>query len=322
MKQLHPLVKWGMSLILFCQKQIKILLLFGLGLIIFLGACTRQRSPLGSNRNPIKFVLLPSADTRLLAQKSIFIQRYLESKTSYKYKFSIPTNYIATVEAFGTKRADVAYMNTLGYIMAHSRFKVEARLTSKRHGLTTYQAQIIARTDGPIKSLADIEGKTIAYVDPISIAGHFIPAKLFEDLKIKPGKVIFAQRHDNVVTMVYQGQVDAGATWYSPPYNGKIQDARKLVKTQYKDIESKVKIIHLTDHLPNDPIVFRADMPQKIKTDTIDALLSYIKTKEGQSVFMDLLSITDLIRCSDDRYNNIRNIIKEKIESMNNSEDF
>ena len=50
--------------------------------------------------------------------------------------------------------------------------------------------------------------------------------------------------------MIYQGQVDAGATWYSPPLNGKIQDARKLVKTQYTDIESKVKIIHLTDPLP------------------------------------------------------------------------
>ena len=299
------------------QKQIKLLLLCCLGFIILLVACTRQKPPLGSIKNPIKFVLLPSADTKLLTQKAVFIKRYLELKTPYKYKFSIPTNYIASVEAFGTKRADVAYMNTIGYIMAHNRFKVEAHITSERYGLTTYQAQIIARADGPIKSLADIEGKIFAYVDPISTAGYFVPAKLLEDLKIKPSKTIFAQRHDNVVIMIYQGQADVGATWYSPPHNGKIQDARKLVKTQYTDIESKVKIIHLTDPLPNDPIVFRAGMPQKIKTDTIDALLSYITTQEGQDVLMDMLGITGLIRCSDSQYDHVRNLFKHRIKSIN-----
>ncbi len=304
-------------MVLYYHKQIKFLLLCFLGLAILLGACTRQRPPLGSNKNPIKFVLLPSSDTKLLAQKAIFIKRYLELKTPYKYKFLIPTNYIASVEAFGTKRADVAYINTIGYIMAHNRFKVEAHITSERYGLTTYQAQIIARADGPIKSLADIEGKIFAYVDPISTAGYFVPAKLLEDLKIKPSKTIFAQRHDNVVIMIYQGQADVGATWYSPPHNGKIQDARKLVKTQYTDIESKVKIIHLTDPLPNDPIVFRADMPQKIKTDTIDALLSYITTQEGQDVLMDMLGITGLIRCSDSQYDHVRSLFKQRIEGMN-----
>ena len=303
-------------MILSLYRQIRTLVFCSLMLMVSLGGCNRQKPPLGSAKNPIKFVLLPSADTRLLAQKSIFIQRYLERETSYKYKLSIPTSYIAVVEAFGTKKVDVAYMNTIGYIMAHDRFNVEAHLTSERYGLTTYQAQIIARVNGPIKSLTDIEGRTFAYVDPISTAGYFIPAKLFEDLKIKPSKIVFAQRHDNVVTMVYQGQVDAGGTWYSPPHNGKIQDARKLVKTQYKDIESKVKIIHLTEPLPNDPIVFRADMPQKIKADTINALLNYITTKEGQSVLMDLLGITGLMRCSDSRYDHVRNIFKERIDRM------
>ena len=303
-------------MIFFHHKQMKVLFVCSLVLAVFLGGCTRQRSPLGSSKNPIKFILLPSADTKLLAQKAIFIKQYLESKTPYKYKFSVPTNYIATVEAFGTKRADIAYMNTLGYIIAHNRFKVEARLTSKRHGVTTYRSQIITKADGPIKSLADIEGKSFAYVDPISIAGYFIPSKLFEELKIKPEKTVFAQRHDNVVTMIYQGQADAGATWYSPPLNGKIQDARMLVQTQYKDVESQVKIIHLTDPLPNDPIVFRGDIPEKIKTDTINALFSYLTTKEGKDIFMEILSITELVRCSDDRYDGVRNMLKGKIDHI------
>ena len=40
---------------------------------------------------------------------------------------------------------------------------------------------------------------------------------MFEKMGIKPSETVFAMRHDNVVTMVYQGQVAAGATYYAPP---------------------------------------------------------------------------------------------------------
>jgi phosphonate transport system substrate-binding protein len=52
---------------------------------------------------------------------------------------------------------------------------------------------------------------------------------------------VFAMKHDSVITMMYQKQVDAGATFYSPPENGKIEDARRLVLQQYPDVEEKIK---------------------------------------------------------------------------------
>ena len=277
---------------------------------LFLGGCTRQRPPLGSEGNPIKFVLLPSADRQLIADQAVFVQRHLESHTPYKYRISVPSNFIAVVEAFGTKRADMASINTFGYIMAHERFNVEARLIVRRYGKETYQSQIIAKADGPIQSVKDIDGKSFAYVDPMSTSGYLMPAKLFFDRKIKPEKTIFAQRHDNVVTMIYQGRVDAGATWYSPPHKGVMRDARRLVKTQYADVEEKIQIIHLTEELPNDPIVFRADIPEKMKNTIINALIAYISTKEGQVVFDDLLGATGLVKCSDSRYDGVRNMLK------------
>ena len=298
---------------LYFKNKKKVCAFFGILLtcLFLIEGCTRrQRPPLGSKENPIKFILLPSADVRVLASKAAFIERYLEAETPYKYRFSVPTSYIAVVEALGAKRADVATLNAPGYILAHSRFKTEARLIVQRQGSITYQSQIIARADGPIKSLADIEGKRFAYVDPMSLSGYLMPGKLLLDRNIKPKETIFAQRHDNVITMVYNGQVDAGATWHSPPHNGKMQDARLLVQTQYKDIEKQVKIIHLTNHFPNDPIVFRADMPQQLKEDTINALLSYISTEEGKKIFHDLVRATGLVKCSDSTYDSVREVLK------------
>jgi phosphonate transport system substrate-binding protein len=67
---------------------------------------------------------------------------------------------------------------------------------------------------------------------------------------------IFSMKHDSVITKVYLGEVDAGATFYSPPTEGKMEDARRLVLTQYPDVESKVRILELSEPIPNDPIVF------------------------------------------------------------------
>lgn len=276
-----------------------------------LSSCTTKRAELGTAANPVKFFLVPSVDAKLLEATARKVKIHLEKTTPYKYEFAIPTSYVAVVEAFGTRRADIAALNTFGYIMAHDRYKAEARITFVRHGEETYKAQIIARADSGIKSIKDLEGKKFAYVDPSSTSGYLLPAKVFHDNKIKLGQTVFANKHDNVVTMVYQKQVDAGATFYSPPSEGgKIEDARRLVKTQFPDVEEKIKIVQLTDDIPNDPIVFRADMPQEIKDMVVDRLMEYMGTEEGKKVFYDIYGVSGMVRSNDARYEPVRKMLK------------
>lgn len=276
------------------------------GLTILLGACTGSRGPLGTKKNPIKMFFVPSVDAQMLGDRAKTVEKYLEEKTGYEIDSAVPQSYVAVVEAFGTKRADIASLNTFGYILAHERYGAEAKITVIRHGDATYKAQIIAKTDGPIKKLSDIAGKKFAYVDPASTSGYLLPAKLFADKNIKPSETVFAGKHDNVVTMIYQGQVDAGATFYSPPNEGKIQDARRLVKAQYPDVEQKISILELTEAIPNDPIVFRKDMPEEMKTKLADAFISFVATEEGKKAFYDLYGVTELKRIEDKEYDAVR----------------
>lgn len=274
-------------------------------------SCTKKQGPIGAEDNPIKFYVVPSVDVKVLEDSTKKIKIYLESHTPYKYKMSIPASYVAVVEAFGTKRADVASINTFGYILAHEKYGAEARMTLLRFGEATYQAQIIARADGPIKSLQDINGKKFAFVDPASASGFLLPQKLFRDLNIKPKETMFAMRHDSVVSMVYQGQVDAGATYYSPKQDGKLQDARRLVLTQFPDVEDKVKILKLTEPVPNDPFVFRKELPEEIKQAIIKALFEYIETPEGKVAFDQVAGVNGLRLATDKDYDGMRAILKE-----------
>lgn len=273
-------------------------------------SCTRQRAELGSEKNPVKLFFVPSVDVKVIEDSSKKLKEYLEQQTQYKFEVSIPQNYIAVVEAFGTSRADVAALNTFGYILAHEKYGVQAYLTVLRHGSATYQSQFIAKADGPIKKIEDLKGKKIAFVDPASTSGYLLPLKMLKDKSIDPSESVFAMKHDNVVSMVYNGQVDGGATFYSPPSDGQIEDARRLVKTQYPDVEKKVSIIQLSDAIPNDPIVFRKDMSEDMKKKIIEAFVSFVKTDDGKKAFKAIYGVDDLKAATDVDYDSVRGMLK------------
>lgn len=285
-------------------------ILLSLLIVSTLASCVNE-DKLGTVNNPVKLYFTPSVDSDTISSNSVDFLKFLEKETGLIFKTGIPTNYIAVVEAFGSKRADIAVMNSFGYIMTNSKYGAEAKLRVIRYGHDYYQGQIIAHVDSGINSIADLDGKKFAFTDPSSTSGYMFPLKIMKDAKINPSNTTFAIKHDNVVTMVYQKQVDAGATYYSAPSStGEIRDARARVKTQFPDVESKVKIITTTEKIPNDPFVFRKGLPVEITTKFIAALKKYIATDNGKTVFRNIYSVDGIIDATDADYDGLRSMIK------------
>lgn len=292
--------------------------IFVLSLLLIAGlftACTSNKAELGTAENPIKLHFVPSVDAKVIEDNSKAFKDYLEKNTPYKYEITIPQSYIAVVEAFGTKRADVAAFNTFGYILANEKYGVEAKLTVLRHGLATYQSQFIVKEGSSIKKIEDLAGKKVAFVEPASTSGYLLPLKTLKDKGIVPKETVFAGKHDNVVSMVYQGQVDAGATFYSPPFKDdkgveQVEDARRLVLTQYPDVVQKVKIISLSEPITNDPIVFRKEMPEEMKNKIVDSMISFVATEEGKAAFKAIYGITEVKKATDADYDAARAMLK------------
>jgi phosphonate transport system substrate-binding protein len=164
--------------------------------------------------------------------------------------------------------------------------------------------------------LADFKGKKIAFVDPASASGYLLPLKMLRDLGVEPAETVFAMKHDNVVSMVYNGQVDGGATFHTPAHDGQIEDARRLVKTQYPDVEDKVQIVQLSTAIPNDPIVVRAGLPVEMKTKIIDAFMKFVKTPEGKEAFKAIYGVDDFKTATDADYDSVLELGKIAAEIM------
>ncbi len=274
-----------------------------------------KEGELGSKANPIKFFFTPSGDSRRIALNSRELINFLEKETGYHYITTIPLSFISVVESFGSKRADIAAgLSAFAYLMAHEKYGPEALLRIVRdNGETTYRGQFIARTGSGIDKIEDIEGHSIAFVDASSTSGFLLPNALLKRKGIKPSEEVFAMTHENVVTMVYQRQVDVGATYNSPPdpRTGHIYDARMRVLPQYPDVAQKVKIIGLTEEIPNDPFIFSKEMPQAMKEKIVNAILKFVSTEKGRQAIYDTYDIVSLIPTKDSDYDGLRRMLKE-----------
>ena len=89
------------------------------------------------------------------------------------------SDYNAIIEALRTDKADMAYMGPLAIALGVERAGVEPIVMKADDGdpeKATYHSVLItssANTD--INSIADIKGKTMAFVDPDSTSGNLVP---------------------------------------------------------------------------------------------------------------------------------------------------
>ena len=290
---------------------LKVSLRFMTLLLLIFGLTSCEEAKLGTRDNPVKLYFTPSVDSESITTNSAEFLKFLEKDTGLYFKSGVPASYIAVVEAFGSNRADIAVMNSFGYLMANKKYGATARLTVIRYGEESYRGQIITHVDKGINKLEDLNGKKFAFTDSSSTSGYMFPLKLLKEKNVKLAGQVFAVKHDVVATMVYQKQVDAGATYYSAPSkSGEIRDARARVKTQFPDIEEKVKIIAITEPIRNDPFVFRKGMPEDMIKTIITSIKKYISTPEGKQVFENIYGVEAVVDATDKDYDGLRKMIE------------
>jgi len=293
----------------------KIIALF-CAVTIFAGlgvSCHKRSGPAGSKTNPIRFFFMPLKGDAVFVKNAPVLKKYLEEKTGFAIEPVNSPDFVTIVKAFGNNQADIAFMNTLGYLMARDWAKAEAGLTVVYGDIyKTYRGEILAQVGGKINSLADINGKTVAFADPFSAGGYLYALKLFQDNNIKPAKIIFAKGHKDAVEMVYNGKVDAAVTYHSrPSAEGSEQDARIELLKNHPDIFAKLKIVALTDEIPNGPVALSAKLPVQTKMKLIDTLLQFSQTVEGRKTLSDLYNITGLAPTSEAEYDQVQAVIKK-----------
>jgi len=254
-------------------------------------------------RKPVKLVMafVPSGDTQEIITAGEAIERQLEQLTGYEIDANVATSYAAVVEALCAGNADIGWLHTFSYLLAHEKCGVEVVAATVRRGRSYYTGQIIARADSGIETLQDLKGKIMCWVDPLSTSGYVIPRVMLQAAGIDPdadfARTVIAGSHNNVAVAVYNGDCDAGATYV---------DARDRVVDQFPDIKEKTKVIAESPPIPNDTVSLRKGLPPEVREAVKKALLKMATTEEGRQALYNVYRIEGLQEVDDTFYDAFR----------------
>jgi len=238
---------------------------------------------LGTEENPIIWTFVPSQDSEEVLAGAQQIADAVTDKTGLIIKTNIATEYAGLIEAMCNGEAQMGALNTFGYVIASERGCATVALASIRYGSPFYTGQIVVGADAGINSLEDFAGKTFCRPDPLSTSGWIIPSIMLSAVGVDPAtdlaQVVDANGHDGVVTAIYNGDCDGGATFV---------DARSNVEDDLPDVKDKVLVLEVSPEIPNDTISFAKDVPDDVRDQIVTALLE-ISNDES---FADILSQT------------------------------
>lgn len=255
---------------------------------------------------PLVLAFIPQENPEKLIGDISQIAAYLEGELGIPVEGYVTVDIAAAVEALRNGEADISFMGALPYILARDQVGAEVLLTEVYRDKPTYSSRIFVRADSGIETLADLEGKSIAFADPISESGYLYPLDSFvqaglmergDDPQSFFGSVFFAGGYQQSLQAVLNGYVDAaGASQYAdlllPP--------ERL--TEVKWIEESVQI-------PSHAVIARlgADADTvaafkqamlKLNEPEFQHLLQYVYSPDGyiEATHEDYLGVEEMAR--------------------------
>ena len=265
---------------------------------------------IGTEKNPINVLFVPSVNIETLIQAGEQLEQDLHELTGLYFKVSVPTTYAATIELICASPTDtIGFVPAVGYVLANSMCGVEPGLASVRFGWPVFWSQFLVARDSDFETLEDLDGASWAYADVLSKSSYLYPISLLDGLGITVSGTIEAGGHPETVRAVYNGEVDFGTTFFSPPIppvgtwsmgmdpdipdhlvdqcavNGegnlmcggwRVLDARQTIREEAPDVVQKVRILNISPEFPNDTMSFSPKFPNYLKQVIMVAFFEYI----------------------------------------------
>jgi phosphonate transport system substrate-binding protein len=223
--------------------------------------------------------LLPGESAPTVMRLNEPLRKYLEERLGLPVEIVVGANYAATSEALRFGRIDVAYLGPVTYILQSKRSPLEpfARPTHSGVG-PTFQATIIVPKDSPAKTLVDLKGGEIAFGDPASTSGTWVPRWQLLNAGLVSGRDYTMRvlgAHDAVALAVENGKAAAGGL--SKPI------FERLLK-EGKISADKVRVMADSPAVPEYMWTFRAGLDPAFKEEVRAAFLE-MKDPAALAVF-------------------------------------
>ena len=206
------------------------------------------------------------------------------------------SDYNAIIEALRTGKADMAYMGSQALALGVERTDLEPIVMKAEEGdpekAIYHSVLITSNSNQEINSIEDIQGKTMAFVDPDSTSGNLVPTaeiiKAFPDEELNSDMlhtngdffeaVSFSGSHQAGLQAVIKGDVDV------VPISDQIL-ASEIAHGNAK--EEDVKVIHESGAIPAEAMV----VGEHVSEETREQLTEFLTTYDNEDYFTDVIKV-------------------------------
>jgi phosphonate transport system substrate-binding protein len=194
---------------------------------------------------------------------------------------------IPQMAAFAREGRVDLHIDSLFPALAVSRLSGSQLLLRRwKKGVGDYYSVMFVRKDSGIDRLEDLKGRSIAFEEPFSSSGYFLPKMVLAEAGYQLVRVqealdpvsrdevgyVFSNDDENTMVWVLRGKITAGA-----------MDQENYLKYARNHLD-RLQIIHQTFSLPRHVVSYRADLPASLVARVKEILLEMDQSEEGKKV--------------------------------------
>ncbi|WP_028485882.1 phosphate/phosphite/phosphonate ABC transporter substrate-binding protein [Thiomicrorhabdus chilensis] len=191
------------------------------------------------------------------------------------FKIEASRNYQAFDNKLKHEAVEFALPNPYQTLIAiEHNYRVIAKMADDEQ----FKGIILVRKDSFIKQPSDLKGRAISYPAPTALAATMLPQDFLHKHGVNIQKDVdnrYVGSQESSIMNVYRGNTAAGATW-PPPW--------KALSEERPQLKNELKVIWQTQHLVNNSIVARKDVPEALTQQVRELLANLHTTQEGREI--------------------------------------
>ncbi|MGE3974275.1 MAG: phosphate/phosphite/phosphonate ABC transporter substrate-binding protein [Bdellovibrionales bacterium] len=257
----------------------------------------------------IRIGFIPGENPDKQRESALQLAKLIESRVGVPVEVRVPPKYPDLIEDMKKKEIDFAFYTAMTFVFAEKQAQAKV-LLKKVWKEPFYYSVLIVDPKSKIKSIKDLKGKRIAFVDEKSTSGYLYPQVMFKKSKIDPKSyfksIIYAGNHQAAIKALVKGEVDA-ATVFSDDRKG-----LSSAWTQYSGKPGTARILWVSEPIPNDPFCVRQDFYDKYPRLTHDVMFALIDLgMSGENKLLQLLGVQEVKLATTKQYEPVREMVRE-----------
>lgn len=190
----------------------------------------------GPPSSPLVLAVHPYLPQAEIAERFRPLAEYLSQVLNKHVEVRVGRSYDEHIELVGSNAVDFAFVGPAPYVAMVRRFGLKPMLARLEvEGTPSFHGYIVVRNESPIRTLADLKGKSFGFGDKNSTMGHIVPRYELHRTGISLSdfsRHVFLGAHFNVALAVLAGDFDAGAVKDEAYFKYRAQGLRALAKTE------------------------------------------------------------------------------------------